>query len=167
MTTSDLIQLGLLVVATIGLLGAAIEFLVGRRKARRPVRVGHVRPTAGRLPDDPGGSAVSRDDRDAVRLAHVFLANRSELPEDVTISDSSRVLWPVGRRCRIQPRTVKLPPHGAGNARVMVISHHWPNGDRRFLLSIRGETSLGDRVKGRVWTRLTGFQWAEPPGLAG
>jgi hypothetical protein len=103
----------------------------------------------------------------AVRLAHVFLANRSDLPEEVTITDRSHIVWPLGRRFNIQPRTVKLPPHGAGNARVMLISHRWPRGDRRYLLAIRGETSLGELVKGRVWSRLTGYQWAEPPGLVG
>ncbi len=41
---------------------------------------------------------MGHDDRDAVRLAQVFLANRTEVPKDVTITDGSRVVWPFGRR---------------------------------------------------------------------
>jgi len=104
-TTGNWIELGVLLVAAIGLLGGAIVGLVRWRRSRRPIRVGHARPDAERLPDDPRGWAVGRDDRDAVRLALVFLANRFEVPEDVTITDRSRVVWPLGRRCSIQPRT--------------------------------------------------------------
>jgi hypothetical protein len=157
--------LGVAVIGLVGKMLASIWAAIKRFRSRRIVRIAHALETANQLADDPRGWAVGLEDRSAVRLAHAFLASQSHLAEEIALK--GRILWPPGRNRHVEPRRIKLPPDGAGNFRIMVEGRRWRRPNRRYLLTLWGETARGKRVKGRVWTQLSGYQWGEPPGIAG
>ena len=168
-TTLEKIELaGVVVTALIGALGWWMWWR-GRLGERRPIRLRSRREFARWLPDDRGGMFTSPDDVSMLRIAPVFITNRSQLRQEVTISERSSVLWPrFGRQPELLRRSVELDAGQAGNLRLMLRSRQWPNADgRRYLLLLRCETARGDRVRLALWTRLSGYMWGEPPGVAG
>jgi hypothetical protein len=165
--TVEAITLGGVIVAALVGLPAWFQWWSSGAGNRRPVTVGSARQFGDRLPDDRHGVISSPDDQSMVRIAPVFISNRSTLAQEVNISERSRVLWPRMRpAARALGRRVSLEAGEAGNVHLMFRSRNWVNGQRPCLLLVRGETVRGQPVRGVAWTRLTNYRWAEPPGFA-